>query len=191
MRTRQFSRRVFFAVLAVLLWFGFLVDGSHALFNDQVALTGNSIVTGTTDLLISNSQNGSSTVFEKSRVGFVAALSPGQAVEKYFLIKNSSDGNIDFSLGVNANIPAYVADGLGKHTNVQFIEVGSDGLPNGTQATFTLDNLYTAVVQTPFILPKGVTKRYKMVTSLDADYTKQGESLTYDLAFVGTQIVQN
>lgn len=189
MRTRRFSRRIFFAVLAVLLWLGFVVDGSHALFLDQVNLSGNSITSGTADLLISNSQNPSSTVFDKSRAGFAFNLSPGESAQKYFLLKNSSDGDIDFRLSLNAAVSGDDTNFFSSQIGLLFEEVDSDGNPTGLQETTTLSDLRTGGVQTPFIIPKGVTRRYRLTTTLNSSFNTQGITENYDLIFTGTQLV--
>jgi hypothetical protein len=187
MPQHRFSRRVFFALLAAILWAGFVVDGSHALFADQVTLTGNSIVSGTANLLLSNSQNPSSTVFDKSRAGFALNLSPGQDGEKYFLLKNSSDGDIDFKVSLSAVLTEDPSHDLSMHTRLVFNEIGADGLPTEVATTATLYSLSTSAQETPFIVPKGTTKRYLVTTHLDEAYQTQGQSLTYDLILIGTQ----
>lgn len=191
MHTRRLSRRLFLALLVAVLWLGFLVEGSHALFTDQVSLTGNSISSGTTNLLISNSQNPTSTIFEKSRAGFAASLSPGEVSQKYFLLKNSSDSDTDFKIGITALLNTEDPHGLTEHTKLVFDEIGADGNPTGNRALVYLASLRNAPLDTPFVIPKGTTHRFLVSTSLDPEYTTQGESIGYDLIFTGTQLISS
>lgn len=189
MSKRRFSRRVFLALLAVILWLGFLVDGSHALFTDQASLTGNSITSGTASLLISNSQSASSTIFEDARVGFTSNLSPGEQVQKYFLLKNASDGNVDFRVSLGAIIAPDSSSPLATHLKFLFEEIGADGNPTGTGAVSYLAPLENSPIETPFIIPKGTTKRYLLTTSLDSDFALQNQAASYDLVFTGVQVI--
>lgn len=189
MQTRRIPRRLFWALLAVILWMGFLVDGSHALYADQVTLTGNSITSGTTDLLISNSQNASSTVFDKSRTGFAFNLSPGEQADRYFLVKNASDGDVDFRLSVAAAVSGTDYMSLIEHTQLVFKEIAPDGSETGNSTQVTLTALRNGPVETPFVITKGSTQRYKMSTSLTPDYGTQGQAATYDLIFIGNQVI--
>ncbi len=189
MERRRLSRRVFFALLAAVLWLGFLVDGSHALFADQVSLTGNSITSGTTNLLISNSQNASSTVYDKSRVGFSANLNPGDHFDKFFLLKNSSSGNLDFSINVSALINSDDGSGILSNTVLSFSEVDSDGNLVGIPYSASLLMMHNGVLQTGFIIPSASVRRFKVTTSLAQSQTTQGSATNYDLIFTGTQII--
>lgn len=187
MRTKR-VRRIIYAVLAVLLWMGFVVDGIHALYTDQVTLTGNSITSGTANLLISNSQNGNSTLFEKTRVGFDFDLTPGESGEKYFFIKNASTSNITFGLSLAAEIQGQIPI-LTQFLSLTFTPVDSDGQVTGNPTTVQLSQLVNSQKPLPFTVPKGVASRFKLTTSLSPDFANQGESVTYDLIFNGIQVL--
>jgi predicted ribosomally synthesized peptide with SipW-like signal peptide len=187
---RRFSRPVVFALLATMLWLGFVVDGTHALFSDQVQLTGNTISSGTADLLISNSQNSSSTIFEDTRPGFALDLSPGGSQEKYFLLKNSNESSVDLRISLDADLIGNDPTGMVGYISFAFIEVDGSGTPIGQGVTTTLPALLqSGQVSSDFVVPQGQTRRFRMTTTMDAAYTEQSAGISYDLRFIGTQLL--
>jgi hypothetical protein len=182
----RFARRLFFALLAVMLWLGFVVDGSHALFSDSVRLVGNTLTTGTTNLLISNSQNPTSTVFDKERAGFAMALNPGESVGKFFLIKNANDGGVNFQLFLNSAL-ASGDTSMPLYVTVTLQEVDHDGVGVGPTAQFNLENLMHNYLELPFVVQTGEVKRFQIITKLEGAYSTQNTSIAYALNFSGTQ----
>jgi hypothetical protein len=185
MRTK-IPKRLFYSLLIVLLWLGFVVDGSHALFSDAATLAGNTITTGTADLLVSNSQNASSTVFEESRPGFAFTLSPGESGEKYFLLKNASGGNVDFDLSLSATVPNGNSP-LATALNLAIQEIDETGTPTGTVFSVPLSSLLSEPTPLGLTIGKSTTKRFKLRTSLSSAYGTQADSISYDLVFTGNQ----
>ncbi|HSI20830.1 MAG TPA: hypothetical protein VLA04_04000 [Verrucomicrobiae bacterium] len=188
MRRKRITYRVFLALLAAALWLGFLVEGSHALYTDQVQLTGNSVVSGTANLLISNSQNPSSSLFEKSRAGFTSDLSPGESFEKFFFLKNASDGNVDFKIYITTAIPGGSTP-LTSAIFLSFVEVDSEGNPIGQEFRTSVSAGQSMVQDSGFVVPKGSTHRYRLATSLDSTYAQQGQAGQYDIIFTGNQVL--
>jgi hypothetical protein len=178
-------------LLTVLLWLGYVVDGSHALFQDQVRLTNNSIVTGSTDLLISNSQNPSSTVYETERAGFTFPLSPGQSASKYFLVKKSSDANVDMELEFSTFISSEHPNPLANATILHLSEVDETGtiLPLGERFSGTVSELEETHRLTTFVVPKGQARRFQLTAELAASYIQQGNELVFDLVVDGVQVL--
>lgn len=187
MRT-YFPKRLFYSLLVVMLWLSFVVEGAHALFQDTASLTGTTLTTGTVGLLISNSQNPSSTIYEHSRPGFSAAINPGESVERYFLLKNASQADIPL------NIDGVAALQVGNQqittaTRVAVVPVDETGLPTGESTPLTISNAngpHSAIFAT---IPQGGTQRFKLITSLDAAYDGQNQTIAYDLLLTGTQKV--
>lgn len=182
-------RRILVALLAVLAWLGFVVEGSHALFTDQATLAGNSITTGTTNLLISNSQNASSTVYDKSRPGFALNLSPGEQSEKYFLLKNSSSGDVDFRLSIGATNLGSMPIAMGPFLSLILMQVDDSGTAIGSPFVTLLSDTLSSSRETPFILPKGSTQRFKLISKLSDTYSTQGDAVSYDLVMTGKQVI--
>lgn len=186
---RKPLRKLVLALLAVLLWLGFLVDGSYALFSDQVSLTGNSVVSGTTNLLISNSQNPTSTIFEKTREGFDLDLSPGESADRYFLLKNTGSANVTFKLSFGTSVPTGGPNTISAATDLRIVEVDSEGVPVGSDVAFNVWAYNNSFMETQMLVPKGVAKRYRLTTSLSSSFNQQGEALNYDLIVKGLQVL--
>lgn len=185
---RKNLTRVIWSIAIVFLWVGFVTDSAHAIFTDAVSLTGNVISTGSADLLISNSQNPSSTVFEDSRPGFSQMLSPGQTTEKYFLLKNASAADVSFGIDLQATNATGSAN-LRSAVNLEIIPIDGDGLPQGEGIAGTLNDLAQQHSRIFTSIGHGVTQRFKIRTGLSNGYADQNQSLTYDLVFTGTQLV--
>jgi hypothetical protein len=183
-------KRIIYSLLVVLLWLGFVVDGAHAFFIDSATLTGNTISTGTADLLISNSQNPSSTTYDDSRPGFILSLTPGETQEKYFLLKNASSAAIPFDVSVMAT--SITGNEAMLHAvSVEIIQVDETGLPVGEVMRAGLDGLLSTQSSKIGTIAKGATQRYKLRLTLDSAYKDQSQSMGYDLVFKGVQSLPN
>ena len=186
----RIPKRIFFSVLVVLLWFGFVVDGAHALFTEQATLAGTTINTGTAHLLVSNSQNPTSSLFDTTRPGFVISnLVPGESVDHFFLLKNTSDPNIDFDIAVQATIHQDVQTSalLNSALSVEIYPVDDTGTIGESGFTSLLISFTATSRTTGFIIPQGVTKRFVLRVTLDQNFTDQDASTAFDLTFTGTQ----
>lgn len=175
----------------LLMWVGLIAMESRAVFTDEVSLTGNSITTGSVNLLISNSQNPSSTTFEKTREGFSFTLLPGQSAEKYFLLKNASAYESNFEIGVKANLPSDVDEVLAQSILLEITPVDGEG--NTVSGQIIYDNLAglkrdTYPILGPLI-PKGGIQRYRIKTTMAENYKVPQVGVTYDLIFQGVQKV--
>jgi predicted ribosomally synthesized peptide with SipW-like signal peptide len=186
MRTTSL-RRLACGLAVVLVWLGFVVGGSHALFSDAVTLSSNSITTGTVDLLISNSQAASSTTFADSRPGFADMLSPGMSADHYLILKNSSAAGVTMEIDMSVPSGGLDAD-LSSALTLQFLPVDSTGVANGTPVQATLSQLASTPLHLQGItLPSGASQRVKVNTLLSYGYSHQNSSQNYDLVFTGTQ----
>jgi hypothetical protein len=185
MNTRK---RILYSSTIILCWLGFVGKGTYALFNDTASLASNNISTGTASLLISNSQSASSTTYEDTRPGFSFTLSPGQTDEKFFLLKNTSQADIDFDIDATAVITS-TADmkELPQNTTIEFIPVDEQGVATGQSASATLYNYSNGHIPIPVTVAKGGTARLKMRVGVNQNYGVQGVSATYDLIFTGNQ----
>lgn len=191
MRTR-WNRRLLYSLAVVLLWLGFVVEGSHALFSDQAVLAGNTLNTGTVDLQISNSQNPSSTTYADSRPGFTLNLAPGETDEHYFLLRNVSSSNVALDIIASDMIPNLdTADisQLASQTTIEFVPVDASGNPVGTAVQGNLQTIYSTNLPMGVSIPQGANQRFKMRTTLASSYSQQGKSISYDLQFNGLQHV--
>jgi hypothetical protein len=188
---RLSTRRFLYALIIVLAWFGFLIDGTQALFRDQALLKSNTISSGTAALLISNSQNASSTIYEHERPGFSYTLSPGQYEEKYLLLKNASGSDVSFDLEVQAVVQGVVNSELLYGAEIYFEPVDEQGVATGAAVG---DSLYTLAQYSKPInvrIPKGVVQRLRMRTGLQPSVENQGLNLSYDLVFTGVQVMND
>lgn len=178
--------RFVMSILLVLAWLGFVVQGTHALFSDQVSLTGNIITTGGTDLQISNSQNGSSTLFADSRSGFSFDLSPGEWEDKYFFLKNVGSSDIALDIDVNCNSTGD-SDAMLGSLSVEFTPVDSEGNPQGSKIATTLREMLSRHINLGVSVAEGKSQRFLLRVGLSANYFRQNDSAAYDLYFTGTQ----
>lgn len=184
--TCYFPRRLFYGLLLVLLWLGYVVEGSHALFASAAGLTGTTLTTGTTSLLISNSQNGTSSLFSQSRPGFALSLSPGQHDDHYIILKNASPSNVDLDISAATALSNPIDNGLAALTTISFTPVDSSGTPTGAAQMGALDQ-FTQNLSLNTTIPQGASQRFLMRTALDSSYSQQGQTISYDLNFSGVQ----
>ena len=180
------KRSVLMALCVLLGWMSFVADGAHALFVSNAALTSNVITTGSSDILVSNSQNSTSTVFESTRPGFAISVTPGVPVDKYFLVRSVSPSGVDMDL--DAHITTTTPPGLlSSSLLLSFVPVDSAGAEVGTPIVRSLESL-TATHSPSFgLLLHNTTQRYKVSVLLDSAYKSQGDGITYDLILTGTQ----
>lgn len=183
--TTPVPRKLVYSLLIVLLWLGFLVEGSHALFSENVALAGNSITTGTAGLQVSNSQNPTSTVFADSRPGFDFSLIPGGSDSRYFILKNTSGSNIALDIFFQA-VPKADSD-VPAATTLSIVAVDATGQPLNAGVSVGLKSLADGPVQIPGNISAGSSQRYMVTAKLASFYATQGASASFDLNFIGTQ----
>lgn len=181
-------KRVAYSLVVLLLWMSFVVDGAHAYFTDSVGLTGNTISTGSADLLISNSQNASSTTYDDTRPGFAFSLTPGETQEKYFLLKNASSANVPFDISVLASAVTG-SEQLRSNVDINIFPVDDTGASSGQGIQASLDELLNSQSQIITTIAKGATQRFKLLVHLGFGQNEQDASLGYDLVFNGTQRV--
>jgi len=179
-------KRILYSLLIVLAWLGFVVEGSHALFSDQAALAGNTITTGSVDLLISNSQSSSSTTYADTRPGFAMSLVPGGKDEHYIILKNASTSDVPMDITLAANLQTPNPD-LSAQVILDILPVDGTGQPTGQTVTIPLDALQGSQHDLSVSVAKGATQRLLIRTSLQSLYSNQGQSLAYDLTFNGVQ----
>ena len=182
------SKRLLYSVLIVLVWLGFVVEGSHALFVGSATLATNTISTGTANLLISNSQNGSSTTYADTRPGFALNLDPGDSDTHYFLLKNTGTGNVGFDITVAAMSASGLENlSMEQAINLEFTPVDSSGTATGSATTFPMIGLQTSPNQLNVTIPANSVQRFKLKTTLSSSYPNQNQTTGYDLMFVGVQ----
>jgi len=188
MASRAQTYRALIAGVLVLAWFGILADRSHALYTDSASLTGNSIITGSVDLLVSNSQAGSSTTYAAARPGFELHLSPSQTDEHFLLLKNSGSGNV--SLGLYAQVAASASSQpVLSATSVELTPVDADGNAVGTPVTATLGSMLATPLDMRTSIASGDAQRFRMRTKLDSTFSGQAVTAQYDLIFNGVQTI--
>ncbi len=174
--------------IVLLIWVGILSDRSFALFSDTATLTDNAILTGTADLQISNSQNGSSTVYADARAGFAMQLNPGATDEHFFLLKNVGADGVPLSLVAQVvTPPGASSQELMDDVEVEFIPVDSDGVTQGPSVRSTLSDLITQPLSMGPVVLANKAQRFKMRTRLVPQYSQQSASAQYSLLFTGVQ----
>jgi len=184
---RRLPRRTLFIVVLLLTWVSLAADTARALFSDSATLVGNTITTSSSELLVSNSQNQSSTTYASTRPGFSIALSPGQDSGQFFLLKNASDADTDLSIDASVIVTGG-SQTIKDHIRIEFAEVDSEGVFIGARAVAEMRDLVDGQrVSLNSVVPKGSTRRYAMITSLDPNFTQSGDGVTYDLVLTGTQ----
>lgn len=188
---KPISRRRVIAIAAALLaWVGLIAATSYAALNDSAVLTNNSLRVGSVNLLLSNSQNASSTIYEETREGFALELAPGQVAEKFFLLKNTSSSELAFAISVGAVLttdnPA-----LAQSLTLEFAPVDSEGnILDGTHwKSGTVKDLAAGALPIDGVIGKGQAQRYKMRVALAAGYSQPDQVITYDLLFTGNQLI--
>lgn len=182
----KIPKRLLYSLCLALIWLSFVAEGSHALFSDKSSLTGSIITTGTVDLLVSNSQNGSSTTYADTRPGFSYNLVPGQSDERYILLKNASASDVPMDIDIDTVIKLPITD-LAASVNLEFTPVDADGNPTGSPVSGQMNTLVTTRLSSKISIASGATQRFRLKTTLANGYTGQNSSLTYDLFFTGTQ----
>lgn len=183
---RRLPKRLFYSLLIVLLWLGFVTEGSHALFADSAVLAGNTITTGTVDLLVSNTQNGSSSTYADSRPGFPVALAPGQTDEHFFILKNASASSVPLSISMIAT-QAQGDHALPNYIQLEFTPVDSSGAVSGAPVSVLLSTALVQYTNLGVVIEQGKTQRFRVHTLLDTVFGGQGVNVGYDLMFTGTQ----
>jgi len=184
---KQFPRKIFYSVLLVLAWLSFAVEGSHALLSSGTTLTGSTITTGSTSLLLSNSQSGSSTLFSDTRPGFSFTVTPGSADTKYFILKNASTAKFGLDIDALAVLPAQLTGNLANQITIDITPVDATGNPTGPKAELVLESLSKMHLNLGTTINSGETQRYQIGAYLEPTYEGQGESVSFDLIFTGTQ----
>jgi len=174
-------------MLLVLAWLSFVVEGSHALLATATTLTGSTITTGSTSLLISNSQNGSSTLFSDTRPVFAFNVTPGDTDVKYFILKNASTSKFGLDVDALAVLPNPVPGNLASLATIQITPVDAGGNPTGPRAQFTLETLGKMHLNLGTTINSGETQRYQIGVYLEPTYQGQGDAISFDLVFTGTQ----
>lgn len=188
----KISRRqkVFVIGAALIAWTSLVSIGSYALYSDTVTLTDNTITTGTASLLISNSQNQSSTIYEEMRQGFLAELIPGKGTTKYFLVKNASDADVPFELYVST-LTNSGSTTIKDAVNLEIVPVDANGddLVGYASVVGTLTSLSAANVSLGVVLPRGTVQRFRLSTVLNSNFQAQSESASYNLIINGVQAI--
>ena len=180
-------RRLVCSLAIVLVWLGFIVEGSHALLTDAATLTANTINTGSVDLLISNSQAATTTTYADSRVGFTDLLAPGMSAERFIFLKNASGSGVSLDVSVGATTTVQDSD-LSSLLTLTFQPVDSVGANSGTSTTLALHELNQHIFAlTGSTIASSSAQRFKIITHLAPEYAKQNTSVSYDLNFNGTQ----
>lgn len=185
---RTVPRKLLYSLLIVLAWLSLVAEGSHSLFVDTATLTGSTVTTGTAGLLISNSQNASSTIFAESRPGFSFSLVPGQSDDKFFLLKNSSASPLALDIIASASLPEGAPD-LSKSILIELTPVTDDGIQAGSPVKMVLNDLTTNPIALNASISQGDTQRFRIRAFLMPAYAGQGDNLSFDMVFTGTQHV--
>jgi hypothetical protein len=180
------TRRLLYGLGLVLVWLGFVTEGSYSLFSDTATLASNTLTTGSIDLQVSNSQAGSSTTYSDSRPGFTHPVGPGQESVHYFLLKNQSPSDIPLDLLVMTSLygeSQMVADSV----ELSFTPVNADGDSIGSEVRTKLGDIVRVPESLGVTVAKGVAQRFRFAVVLSPGYTQQNQSVNYDLVFIGNQ----
>jgi hypothetical protein len=183
---QRVPKKIFYSLLLVLLWLGFLVEGSHALLNSSATLASNSLTTGSAGLLVSDSQTAQATGFAPTQPGFTYSIVPGVTQSNYFYLNNDSPANIPLDIDVMANSQAGTND-LTAATNLSFVPVDDNGKATGTAVSIPFNNLESQHTNLGSTVPPGSVQRYRVDQLVAPSYASAGKSITYDLVFTGTQ----
>jgi hypothetical protein len=183
-------RKLSLSLMLVIVWLGFIVGGSHALFGDAASLSGNVITTGTANLLISNSQGSTYTQFDDSRPGFDYNLIPGQEESRYFVLKNGSASNVTFDISVSV-IGQNTTPEVLSFVTLKFVPVDDAGNETGPVVSFGMTTYGSTVVPLGVQIPAGGVQRMKAITGLSSASTAQGKTIMYDLVFTGVQKISS
>ena len=168
-------------------WLGFVIQGSHALLSDTAVLTGNSIASGNVDLQVSNSQNGSSTLFADSRAGFSETLLPGQSGDNYLFLKNATASDVPLDIDMSVSGLQDGGQGLASKATLALTPVDASGLSTGPPVTADIAALASGHMPLGMTIASQKAQRFRLSAALSASAGQQGASLSYDLVFTGTQ----
>lgn len=184
--TQRIPRKVFFSLLLVLLWLGFLTEGSHALLGATAGLPGNTLTTGSAGLLVSTAQLPSNDLFATSRPGFDLSVVPGIPDSHYLTLKNNSPSNTPLDLDVSA-APQDLPVDLMNNMSLTFVPVDSVGTSTGSSVTSAMAQIIGQHFSLKYVLPVGASQRFRMDTNIATTANKGGQVGSYDLSFNGTQ----
>ncbi|MBU6389593.1 hypothetical protein KGQ71_03685 [Patescibacteria group bacterium] len=182
----RIRKRIFYSLMVMLVWLGFVVEGSHALLTSMAILTGNSVSSGTAELKISSSQSSPPTTFSDSATGFAYNLVPGQSAEYYFTLENASPEDISLDTMVSVNYSDQIAS-IYNASTLEIVPVDNTGAPQGSGMSGTLDVLRNTQTSLGSTIAAGSAQRYKAKVTLDQSYTTGNDSSNFDLYFTGVQ----
>lgn len=183
---QRVPRKVFYSLLIVLLWLGFLTEGSHALLADSATLAANSLTTGSAGLMVSTSQDLASPLFAQSRPGFSFSAVPGKVESRFVSLKNSSPAQVPLDIDMLSNIQSG-ANNIYTATVLGFTTVDATGTPTGQPSSVTLAASSATHTRLNVTIPPDSVQRFRMDTTVDQGYALAGQNATYDLIFTGTQ----
>lgn len=182
----KLPKRLVYSLAIVLVWLGFIVEGSHALFADAVSLTDNKINTGSVDLQISTSQDSYPLVFNQTEPGFNFNIDPGKSIEKYVTLKNVSPSDVSLDIFAYTVLrQTEISDA--KMLSLEITPVDQDGLLMGTVVKEDLSVFSTGMYKTNIVLGKEMTQRFLLKVTLDPLYTIQNKAIDFDIYFSGVQ----
>ena len=184
--TQRVPRKVFFSMLLVLVWLGFLTEGSHALLSSSASLPGNTLTTGTTGLLISSAQDPANDLFATSRPGFVLSGIPGISDTHFLTLRNDSPSKTSLDIDVIAS-PQDLPQDLMLNTSFTFTTIKADGTPVGTPIVTNMASIMNQHSSLKLTIPADSQQRIKMDTMVSPQHNKSGETGTFDLSFNGVQ----
>lgn len=184
--THKVPRKVFYSLLLVLVWLGFLTEGSHALLNSSAALAGNTLTTGSTGLLLSTAQDPANDLFSTSRPGFLLTGIPGIGDTHYLTLKNTSPSRTALDISVMATAQDLPQDMM-LDTGFTFTTVNADGSTVGTPVVLTMTSIMNQNGNLKLAMPADAQQRIKMETMVSPQHSKSGETGTFDLTFTGIQ----
>ena len=184
--TQRVPRKVFFSLLLVLVWLGFITEGSHALLSSSATLAGNTLTTGSTNLLISSAQDPANDLFALSRPGFVLTGVPGISDTHYLTLKNNSPSKSALDIDLMAT-PQDLPQDLMIDTSFTFTTVSPDGVPIGTPVVTSMISIMNQHGSLKLTIPADAQQRIKMETAVSPQHSKAGEIGSFDLAFTGVQ----
>ena len=183
---QRVPRKVFYSLLIVLLWLGFLTEGSHALLTDSATIAANSLTTGSAGLMVSTSQDLTSPLFAQSRPGFTLNGIPGKSDSRYVSLRNDSPASVPLDIDLFSNIQSG-ANNIYSATVLGFTPVDVTGTSTGQPISATLASSSGGHIKLNVTIPPQGIQRFRMDTTVDQAYGLSGQNATYDLIFTGTQ----
>jgi len=181
----QRSTGVMVAILVIMGGVAF------ALLQSQAKLTGNSISTQTTGLLISqNDSNYGTTTMGYSFAGIIPGTQPSQT--EHFLLKNTGNASLALKFAADS-VPANPANVDLSKVNVILTPYSTTTFMPGTPLSFSLQSLVDAsasgglTVDYPAKLDPGAKEEFNIQAAMDGDaYSGAGASLgNIDFTFTG------